>query len=457
MRAAKTLTFSALGCVAVAIPMVLRQQSPVIRPNTFVGPIALGGLTPDQARFKIRAWWNTDRLNPVRAKSDKLKFPSDLTPARFGVTVDDEATIANLPLADLPAQASGLVGQEPEPLKAPLLFKVIGEIDPHVLKELNTQNAAPSPAQVKYSKGAIFAVKEKTRLQVDAKALQAAVMESLPLRSEFDVPVIEAPKVVPDDQLSRIKHVIGSYSTNFSAGNRPRSRNIQLAASFFDGRVLMPGQSISYNDTVGRRTTARGFKPAGVYINGRHDTGIGGGICQVSTTLYNAALFANLGIKQRQCHSLPVPYVPLGRDATVDYGNIDLVLVNTTEAPIAIVSEYKPGSLTFRVLGEQVPGQKVKVSQGKIAFRDRGVRTVVDRRLAPGARRVIESGSAARSVSSWRTVFKGGKIVKTEPLGTSYYGGSSRIVAVGPSGAPKPAQVRVPTVPSGSTDSVSQD
>ncbi len=232
-----------------------------------------------------------------------------------------------------------------------------------------------------YSKGAILVRKERANLVLDAAKLQKAVQEMLPKLEPTPVPIIEGKKRVPDEELAKVKEVVSEYTTRFSAGNRPRSSNIQLAASFFNGQVLMPGDKLSYNDTVGRRTIKRGFKVAGVYINGKHDTGVGGGICQVSTTLYNAALFANLGIPQRQNHSLPVPYVPLGRDATVDFGNIDLVLQNTTDAPIAVVSTYTPGALTFRILGQKVPGQQVTVSQGRVSTRTRGVRTVVDRNL----------------------------------------------------------------------------
>jgi len=433
MKTGTKITFSALSFAAVAVPVAITQRPQTIRPNCFVGIVEVGGLTPEAARFKLRAWWEADRLRPLTMKSDAVKFEVPLTPSRFGIGLDDVASLADLPMADPMTEASAAVGQNPEPIRVAPKFRIVAGVDSSLVAAVAAQSPERQPAKVRFEKGGIFLSKERAPIALDAQELQARALASLPDRTQFELPISEKEKRVPDEALARIKAVIGSYTTRFSAGNRPRSSNIALAASVFNGQILMPGERISYNDTVGRRTTARGFKPAGVYINGRHDTGIGGGICQVSTTLYNAALFANLGIVRRQNHSLPVPYVPLGRDATVDFGNIDLVLENTTEAPIAVFSEYKPGTLTFRILGEPIPGQKVVVTQGRVSSTGRGVRTVVDRNLKPGSKRVIESGSAARSVFSWRTVYLNGQVVKREDLGRSFYGGGPRIIAVGPS------------------------
>ncbi len=437
MKHAKTITFSALGCAVIGLPVAMLQKPATIRPNTYVGQVSVGGLTTEQARFRLRSWWETERLKPVPLTSDIVSNLPELTPSKFGIVLDDEASIAPLPVSDLMTDAKALAGQIPEDrVDAKLLFKAEGKVDQALYDAVLKASPEPEPARVTYSKGAILVRKERASLVLDAAKLQQAVLEMLPKFDPTVVPVIEGKKRVPDEDLAKVRDVVSEYTTRFSAGNRPRSSNIALAASFFNGQVLMPGDKLSYNDTVGRRTLKRGFKVAGVYINGKHDTGVGGGICQVSTTLYNAALFANLGIRQRQSHSLPVPYVPLGRDATVDFGNIDLVLQNTTDAPIAVVSTYTPGALTFRILGQKVPGQQVVVTQGRVSTRTRGVRTVVDRNLPAGARRVLEGGAPARVVSAFRTVRVNGQVVKSENLGTSYYGGSPRVVAVGARSGP---------------------
>jgi vancomycin resistance protein YoaR len=214
----------------------------------------------------------------------------------------------------------------------------------------------------------------------------------------------------------------------------------------------MPGETLSFNGIVGRRTLKRGFKLAGVYKNGKHDTGIGGGICQVSTTLYNASLLGNLKIRRRSNHSLPVAYVPLGRDATVDYGNLDLVIENSYTTPLAVVSQYEPGRLTFRLLGKRDPDLEVKITSkpGRTDRQPEEVETVNDPKLPLGVQKIVEPGSIRRSVLTYRKIYRGGRLVETQPLGASYYGGGTKIIAVG-TGKPKPgapALGKTPVTPS---------
>jgi vancomycin resistance protein YoaR len=342
----------------------------------------------------------------------------------------------------------GFVSQigQPEPARLDVApkFTVIGKVSPELRAAIAKVNEDLSEAKVEFIRGQIKLTPEKTPLALDESALQQNLANILsnPKDWSLPLPLTEGQKRIPDEELEKIREVVSSFATTFSAGNRPRSSNIRLAAQYFDGKILMPGERLSYNETVGQRTRARGFREAGVYVNGRHDTGIGGGICQVSTTLYNAALYANMKIVQRQCHSLPVPYVPVGRDATVNWGSIDLVLENNLGQPIAIDSEYTPGRLTFRILGTKVPGQEVKITGTGIRYRDRGVRRVVDPSIPAGVTRVIEGGAAARTTSTFRTVYVNGEVVKRESLGTSSYYGSPRIIAVGSRrSVPKPATV----------------
>ena len=226
--------------------------------------------------------------------------------------------------------------------------------------------------------------------------------------------------------------LVAEYTTRFPTSNRPRCANIKLASSKLNGVLVMPGERLSFNGTVGERTLRGGFQLAGVYKQGKHDVGVGGGICQVSTTLYNASLFANLRIRQRSNHSLPVAYVPLGRDATVDYGSLDLVVENTTKAPIAVVNTYVPGRLTFRILGRKDPGLTVKIVQEGQRSWDMPVETHLDRSLPVGARRIVEPGSRGHAVQTFRLVYENGKLVRRQSLGRSTYGGGTEVVAVGP-------------------------
>ena len=131
--------------------------------------------------------------------------------------------------------------------------------------------------------------------------------------------------------------VLGEFKTEYNSGNTNRSTNIKLAASKINGCIINPGEVFSYNETVGERTIEEGYKDALVYVGGEVANGVGGGICQVSTTLYNACLFANLEIVERTNHSFTPHYVAAGRDATVSWGGPDFKFRNNRNYPVMIV------------------------------------------------------------------------------------------------------------------------
>jgi len=145
---------------------------------------------------------------------------------------------------------------------------------------------------------------------------------------------------------------IGSYSTSIY-GSQQRSSNIQLAVAALDNTIVWPDQEFSFNETVGPRTPERGYLPAPVILMGASNFDYGGGVCQVSSTVYNAALAAQLEIVERHPHSKPIHYVPIGRDAAVAYGGYDLRFRNQTGSPIIIKSKVSQGRVWVSILGEE--------------------------------------------------------------------------------------------------------
>jgi len=145
--------------------------------------------------------------------------------------------------------------------------------------------------------------------------------------------------------------VLATFTTYYGANDPNRNTNIALAAKSINSVVLMPGEVFSYNDLIGECSTRTGYKESNIYLNGQVARGVGGGICQVSTTLYNAVLRANLEIVQRRHHSLSVAYVPLGHDAMVSIGSQDFKFKNNRDYPIKVVATTGPGSITCKVYG----------------------------------------------------------------------------------------------------------
>ena len=145
--------------------------------------------------------------------------------------------------------------------------------------------------------------------------------------------------------------LLSTFSTKYAVSNKNRTTNLILAANKVNGTVLMPGETFSYNKVVGARTISAGYKEAAIYVQGKVVDGLGGGICQITSTLYNAVVYANLEIVQRSNHQFVPSYVTASRDATVVYGAIDFQFKNNRNYPIKLVCSVSNGIANFQIFG----------------------------------------------------------------------------------------------------------
>ena len=175
----------------------------------------------------------------------------------------------------------------------------------------------------------------------------------------YPIPMVEVkPEVTSNDLREVHLNLIGSYTTRFNPGNVNRTTNMELSSKAIHNLVMLPGEKFSFNEVVGERTEERGYKTANVMVRGEYTEGIGGGICQVSSTLYNSTDRAGLKMLSVVHHSADVDYVPKGRDATVSWGGPDFRFQNNLDAPILLRIFISGGELTANVY--TVPGAKVK-------------------------------------------------------------------------------------------------
>jgi vancomycin resistance protein YoaR len=419
---------------------------PKIVPGAQVGNVRVGGLSRDEAARQVRVWWESERVRKIQLTNPLIPtgLPS-MDASALGVVVDDTASVADLPLENYGQSVLDKVkkSSSEDPPSQAIIFKTV-RVDYSSLSRLVRQlSPAPKPASVRFEGGSIVTKKESTSYRLDTARLAQAAMQAVEKGAkELEIPIEEAPKHVPDAALNDIQDVVSSYTTEFSSSNVPRSTNIRLASRKLNGIVLMPGDVVSFNQTVGERTVEGGYQVAGVLKDGKHDTGLGGGICQVSGTLYNALILADLKIVHRENHSIPVPYIAVGRDATVDYGDLDLVFKNNTDKAIAVCSDWSPGSLTFRILGTKDANRTVRIETDHYRTWDNGEETRVDPTLPPGAKNIDNPGAMGRSIDTYRLVYESGKLVSRELLSHSYYSGAKRVVIVGP---PKTVQTAAPT------------
>ena len=272
-------------------------------------------------------------------------------------------------------------------------------------------------------------------ISFDVETARKIIEENIQNTEAYHIPAtVTIPEVTVAQLQSKFAvDVLGTYTTNYASSDANRASNVALAASKVNGVVLNPGERFSFNNIVGPRTAATGFKVAHVYEGDRVVDGMGGGICQVSSTLYNAVLLADLKIVYRTNHSMPVSYVPLGRDATVSYGSIDFIFENNKKHPVTIVATTQNRNLTVSVKGvDESDGTTIEIVTENAGYTAFTTKETVDNSLAPGEKKVIKNGSNGSIYNSYKRYKKDGAIIKTVHIARSNYIPVAKIVAVGP-------------------------
>lgn len=263
----------------------------------------------------------------------------------------------------------------------------------------------------------------------EAKAILAEVKEeySIPLK------VTKAKTKISDLGSRAFPDRLSSFTTRYDAGIVGRTTNLGIATRKINNYVLQPGEVFSYNRALGARTVQNGYKEGAIYENGQVVNGIGGGICQISSTLYNAVLEANLEIVERRNHSFITSYLEAGKDATVVYGAIDFRFKNNRKYPIKIVAGISGGVASVSIYGikEEVE-YDVKIVANKLETIPCAVEKIEDPTLPVGMEQTVKSGTnGARSVTYKYVYTKSGQLVSKTELSRDTYGTMKKVVKVG--------------------------
>jgi len=271
--------------------------------------------------------------------------------------------------------------------------------------------------------------------QLETAAVKPLVIKALRQGDSAHVPLPVKPLypaiTVADIVRTGIKDRLSRYSTRFDPADANRASNIRLAARKINGYIVFPGQTFSFNETVGPRDKAHGFKEALEIVDGEFVPGIGGGVCQVSSTLYNAALLANMTIVERYNHSKPLGYVPMGRDATVVYGVLDLKFSNNTNTPIMIMAQTVDDQLHVGIFGQKPPAQSVELATLEQKVIPPSITKKPDSELFLGETKVVKQGKPGYEVTTARIVYVNGREVKREIVSRDRYLPEDTIVMVG--------------------------
>lgn len=250
--------------------------------------------------------------------------------------------------------------------------------------------------------------------------------------------IVTEPKVkYRDIAWSAYEDKLGGLTTYFPANNYNRAKNLKIALGYLNGVVIMPGETFSYNKTVGDVTAAKGYLPAATFKAGTVVDEVGGGICQTVSTLYNAVLYANLEVVTRYQHGLAVGYVPPSLDATMYYPNLDFKFKNNRNYPIKIVATYSNnGSLNISLYGTKEETEyEIVLTSKYISTLPYTTKYVDDPSMPAGTQKVKLGGVNGYTSESYRTVKLNGKVIKTELITRDTYKPTTKIVNRGTGGS----------------------
>ncbi|WP_438447361.1 VanW family protein [Gorillibacterium sp. sgz5001074] len=252
-----------------------------------------------------------------------------------------------------------------------------------------------------------------------------------PVHIELPLTELRAPDTYERLAAQGIDRKIMEFSTAIAPGGPGRLHNITSAAKAVHDRLLAPDEVFDYAPAIREAETRFGFREAPVIFNGKLTPGIGGGICQVSTTLYNAVLRAGLAVVERRNHSLPVSYAPLGQDATFSDGNINFRFRNSTGAYLLIRTAVESDQLTVKLFGRMPESVRYEIESVTLEELPAPVKTVVNPNLKPGRREVLQQGKPGYVVETYRTKLENGVILSKERISRDRYLPQASLIAVG--------------------------
>ena len=302
----------------------------------------------------------------------------------------------------------------------------------------------PQSAQYDRETGAV--TDHVVGVDFDVEALKAAY-EQAGEGETFSIPVtLTQPEETKQSLEAKLfRDLLGEGTTNVG-GSSSRKHNVKLSAQACNGVILMPGEVFSYNNTTGSRSASKGYLAAPVYSGDASVDEVGGGICQTSSTLYLACLLSNMEITERYAHRYVPAYIDWGMDATVSWGGPDYKFTNNTLYPVKIVTEYSKGYLTIKLLGTNIDGIRVKMTNEVLSKTPWETVYQEDSTMAPGSPDVVKvTPYTGYKVKTYQTIYdKNGSVIDSHFEAASDYKVRNKVVLQAPAAAPGSAPADLP-------------
>lgn len=411
-----------------------------------IGDIAVGGLTLSQTEAKISSVYATRSMQPIII----IEYQGSNWPI-MAQDIDLEINAKSLAEQAYAVGRNGnILSQLRERyltinrgLSIPMSLSYNHDKLNRIISEISQSvDRSPQNASIRYEGFKVQIVPEVIGIRTESDRVLAEIPSHINSRllSKLNLPVTELYPSIRNTDLSHINGIIASYSTQFDSSDSNRSQNIYLAAKSINGTLVKAGQEFSFNTNVGTRLAQNGYKEAPVFIEGKLVPDFGGGVCQVSSTLYNAVLLADMAIVERTPHFRPPGYVPLGQDATVADNLLDFRFNNTANENIYITSEVAGNQLTVFVYGtviNQMPEIRIVTSENKVLEPNTIIKQ--DAALELGKQVIETEGQKGFYVTTYRVKSVSGQEIKREFLASDEFKPVDRVIRIGTK-LPKPTK-----------------
>ncbi len=438
---------AALGLVIASLfflflPVKAEAAEETIRDNVYIGSVNVGGMTAEEASAAIDEY--IEELNNGETVLVGNIGSATVSNTELGISYNAEETIKSA----LSIGKSGNLLSRYKDIRdtenQKCILKPNIEIDTDMTRQVfsDFQNVLVSGA-VDYGlkhEGDTFTVTEgQEGTVIDEEASILAIQDFFASGwSESGNSVNVVTKTVQPkgsaEELAKVKDLLGSYTTDYSSSTGGRITNVERGTELLNGHVVYPGEEFSVHDTVNPMNEENGFALAGAYENGATVESYGGGICQVSSTLYNAVLMSELEVVKRSPHSMIVSYVDPSRDAAIAGDYKDFIFKNNTDAPIYIEGTASGGFITFKIYGQETrdPNRTIEyVSETVEETEPGGIEYRADNSMAVGQIKLNQTAHSGKEAVLYKIVYENGEQVSKEQVNSSSYAAASTIYNVG--------------------------
>lgn len=437
-----TVLIAFLGYYLKMNSVVNRVPKDVICEHVFIDTVNVSGMNEKEAKAAIKEKLNEYMAMELTLVADEVKF--DVTLDELGFEMKDTQELVKEALAygkeggvwKRYSVIKNLSADNPVSIKA--VYKIDeNEVEKVVDEKMPELDNAAKNATITRANGTFVITDEKKGVAVDttksAEVIETYLNEKWTKQSGKNLELvtkIDEPKVTRE-QLENVKDLLGTYTTVCGTGGG-RVQNIITGAKHINGAVLMPGEEYSANGAMEPYTIENGFAEAGSYENGKVVQSMGGGICQVSSTLYNAVILSELEIVERAAHSMLVSYVEPSMDAAIAGDFKDLKFKNNTEFPIYIEGYVSGGKITFNVYGKETrpANRKVEFVSEVVSSTPAGEKFIASGDPV-GTFKKASSGYTGMKAKLWKVVYENGVEVSRKVINNSTYAASAAVFHVG--------------------------